>query len=56
MFEGSEENLKVNGLSFLPGHVRNLNKNIEKFSPPSNIGYSRLYASNTQDLGQYENN
>tara|TARA_B100001113_G_C20948297_1_gene551968 strand:- start:32 stop:667 length:636 start_codon:yes stop_codon:yes gene_type:complete len=53
MFEGSEEDLKIDGLGFLPGHVRNLNKNIEEFSPPSNIGYSYLYASRTQDLGQY---
>tara|TARA_B110000003_G_scaffold271105_1_gene304675 strand:- start:405 stop:1040 length:636 start_codon:yes stop_codon:yes gene_type:complete len=54
MFEGSEEDSKIDGLSFLPGHIRNLNKGIEKFSPPSNIGYSRLNACKTEDLGQYE--
>ena len=53
MFEGSEEDSKIDGLSFLPGNVRNLNQNLENFSPPSNIGYSRLYASQNQDLGQY---
>ena len=54
MFEGSEEDIKIDGLSFLPGYVRNLNQNIEKFSLPSNIGYASLYASKNQDLGQYE--
>ena len=53
MFESSEEDFKIDGLSFLPGNVINLNQNIENFSPPSNIGYSRLYASHNQDLGQY---
>ncbi|MDA9615203.1 imidazole glycerol phosphate synthase subunit HisH [Pseudomonadota bacterium] len=53
MFEGSEEDFKIDGLSFLPGHVRNLNQNKEKFSPPSNIGYSHLHASKNQDLDQY---
>ena len=53
MFEGSEEDFKIDGLGFLPGQVRNLNQNIKKFSLPSNIGYSRLSASKTQDLSQY---
>ena len=43
MFEGSEEDTKIDGLRFLPGHIRNLNRNIGKFSRPSNIGYSCLH-------------
>lgn len=53
MFEGSEEDFKIDGLSFLSGQFKNLNQKIEKFNPPSNIGYSRLYALKTQNLGQY---
>ena len=53
MFEGSEEDIKINGLGFLPGHIRNLNQNIEKFCRPSNIGYSCLHTSKTQDIGEY---
>ena len=53
MFEGSEEDFKIDGLGFLPGQVSNLNQNIKKFSLPSNIGYSGLSASKTQDLNQY---
>ena len=53
MFEGSEEDFTIDGLGFLPGYIRNLNKNIEKFSHPSNIGYSRLHASDGKDLDQY---
>ena len=53
MFERSEEDFKIDGLSFLSGHLRNLNQNIKKFNRPSNIGFSRLHASKTQDLGQY---
>ena len=53
MFEGSEEDLKIDGLSFLSGQFKNLNQNIEKFNAPSNIGYSRIYASKTHNLGQY---
>ena len=52
--ESIEEDSKIDGLSFLPGHIRNLNQSIEKFSPPSNIGYSRLNACKTEGLGQYE--
>ena len=53
MFEGSEEDIKINGLGFLPGHIRNLNQNIETFCHPSNIGYSCLHTSKIQDIGQY---
>ena len=53
MFEGSEEDFKIAGLSFLPGYARNLRQNMDKFSPPSNIGYSRLHASDGKDLDQY---
>ncbi len=53
MFEGSEEDIKIDGLGFLPGHIRNLNRNTEKFSHPSNIGYSCLHTSKTKDIGQY---
>ena len=55
MFEGSEEDIKTGGLGFLPGHIRNLNRNIGKFSRPSNIGYSCLHTSKTKDIGQYTN-
>ena len=53
MFERSEEDFDIEGLNFLPGHVRNLNRDMKKFSPPSNIGYSDLYIHKTQHLGEY---
>lgn len=53
MFEGSEEDTKIDGLRFLPGHIRNLNRNTEKFCQPSNIGYARVHTCKIQDIGQY---
>ena len=53
MFERSEEDFDIEGLNFLPGHVRNLNRDMKKFCQPSNIGYARLHTCKIQDIGQY---
>lgn len=55
MFEGSEEDSTVDGLQFLPGYFRRLNRNAEKFSPPSNIGYSKLYFAKNLYSEKYAN-